>query len=386
MATDGQSDKDINTGMDTPFTCGELLWELKLDDTILSDEASDIKPVEGTTDVLCSYNFDNRSGTIASIHVPGAPRTFEPSVNLPRTIDLRDRRMRWVNEHEQRAPLCLMEPLFQAMEVMSPDFQFKDLQVLTTDKALVYLLMYAQGSDVFVFLDAYAVRDTLVLLTKEPYEEFLNVDRHVRENLLQMGDHISNTDEHYRVVAYELGGIELAVLCEVDAALQCEELQQQNSRKIKPEPILQVPLYHDQRATQIICNGVDPMIPQEKVASFVFWDDHHMAKLFFRRISNVVEVYGGPSVSDNAPKPAADINAMRAISVASRLDEFRKSEATNLQKLTAYLNKIRYTARSQNGSPIRIAVGNEFGIRIHRVANDIIGVLPETIVAKYWAD
>ncbi|KAK5685663.1 hypothetical protein LTR17_027030 [Elasticomyces elasticus] len=175
-------------------------------------------------ELLCSYNWQLTESGENLICVPGAPPVWTPHT-LPIKLD-RDEGPRLVDQHAYRLPKYPFEPIFCAMDVMNPQRQLDDVDIIANRNSLRKLLDFAAGRSQEPFrIDLHLVRQTLFLTRRE---ESALIMTSGRRNTGGYGQNFEKTfttpvaglessSSHHRVIKYRLGSLICAVHFEIDA-------------------------------------------------------------------------------------------------------------------------------------------------------------------------
>ncbi|KAK5689250.1 hypothetical protein LTR17_026400 [Elasticomyces elasticus] len=175
-------------------------------------------------ELLCSYNWQLTESGENLICVPGAPPVWTPHT-LPIKLD-RDEGPRLVDQHAYRLPKYPFEPVFCAMDVMNPQRQLDDVDIIANRNSLRKLLDFAAGRSQEPFrIDLHLVRQTLFLTRRE---ESALIMTGGRRNTGGYGQNFEKTfttpvaglessSSHHRVIKYRLGSLICAVRFEIDA-------------------------------------------------------------------------------------------------------------------------------------------------------------------------
>jgi len=92
-------------------------------------------------ELLCTYNWV--STAVPTIFVPGGPPQWTP-VTLPITLR-KDSGKHFIDQNAFRAPAYPFEPMFAALDVMKPSFEFGGVDIVTNRNSLRKLLNFASG-------------------------------------------------------------------------------------------------------------------------------------------------------------------------------------------------------------------------------------------------
>ncbi|KAF2009145.1 hypothetical protein BU24DRAFT_474013 [Aaosphaeria arxii CBS 175.79] len=182
---------------------------------------SDEKPtVDSSADpiLICSYSWMLHSLNEPGIHVPGAPRKWNPP-DVPFQV-YKSTKSSFIDENGHRARQFPFEPLMQATSLMNPDFKFDDVDIVCDRNTLRRLLPWGkcQTTDPFA-VDLVVIGKTMFMCRKEHMtigsgngfgNEFEN-----RATTSLLG--LQRASSHHRVHMYKFGNLNIMVRHEVDA-------------------------------------------------------------------------------------------------------------------------------------------------------------------------
>ncbi|KAF1978819.1 hypothetical protein BU23DRAFT_448233, partial [Bimuria novae-zelandiae CBS 107.79] len=171
--------------------------------------------------LLCSYNWQGANDGTNTIFVPGGPAKMCPNKTIPQTIDT-DSGYQATDYNYARKPFDPFSPLFTALGVMNPGYQFWDVDVLADRNNLRILLEFIQGkANGPLRLNLHLVYDTLVLVRKG--EKFwhrhsnVGIGCNFEKMFTEVEDGMEDATSHYRAIRYPMGPLEVVVRFEADA-------------------------------------------------------------------------------------------------------------------------------------------------------------------------
>lgn len=198
---------------------GHVIMTLGVDDLVPSPQM--VNWNEEDHKLLCSYNWQGANDGTNTIFVPGSPAKFNDSKTLPQFLDT-DQGYHARDYNYVRKPRDPFSPLFTALGVMSPGYQFFGVDVLADRNNLRVLLEFAQGKSNGPFrLDVHMVYNTLVFVRKGERFWMRQNGEGIGSNFEKMFTDVTNDMEdatgHYRAIRYAMGPLEVVVRFEVDA-------------------------------------------------------------------------------------------------------------------------------------------------------------------------
>ncbi|PKS13142.1 hypothetical protein jhhlp_000484 [Lomentospora prolificans] len=169
--------------------------------------------------LLSSYNWIDAPKDSPTIVVPGIPGRWSPPARHRRLP--KDSGMVYVNQNAARHPASPMEPLFRAVHISQPAFDFSSVDIVTDRNSLRKLLSFINPSSARNGLEAFTinievVQNTVIFTrdTKLTYEiigkdEFRGYG-HQFEKAYTTRNIIGSTG-HNRIISYNFGGHKLVV-------------------------------------------------------------------------------------------------------------------------------------------------------------------------------
>ncbi|KAK7968096.1 uncharacterized protein PG986_002373 [Apiospora aurea] len=180
-------------------------------------------------EVLSSYNWVNPARP-ATIMVPGGPRVLRSPI---RAVQLEKMETPGeVDPHLTRLPQgAVLQPLFQAVEVLRPECRFDNVDLLTSRVVLMRLLKFcALGTGSFR-LSASVIRNSLVLHISTRAEAELENDGigtavgagygfSFEEAVTSYPKGLEDSHSHWRILRYNLGPLKCVLHYEADATTE----------------------------------------------------------------------------------------------------------------------------------------------------------------------
>ncbi|KAF1918801.1 hypothetical protein BDU57DRAFT_443699 [Ampelomyces quisqualis] len=175
---------------------------------------------DGDPELLCSYNWQASTDNTNTIFVPGEPAKWNPPP-LPRTLDP-DSGFEYSDYNYARQPRTPYEPMFQALSLMNPSYQFTDIDVLADRNNLRVLLEFCQGKSNGPFrLDLYSIFNTLVIVRNESkWWQFSDGKSHgcnFERLFTTPSKGMEDATSHYRAIRYPMGPLNVVCRFEADA-------------------------------------------------------------------------------------------------------------------------------------------------------------------------
>lgn len=202
--------------------------------------------------VLGTFNTIRDEGTVAeaerrtAVHIPGAPalwRTPPYPFRIPDTVKdgLAREPLRFgvgdkVDKYLWKVPL-------HAIEICSPDFDLRGVDVMITAKRLEAFWKYCSGSGrVEVLANATVMHNTLFVDGFDPVGLEFGKERDAMTRFAYCATSWPYTQahslHHFRVVRYRLGRLNIVVVCGVDAAVSEEHNGDCTARVTLFDPII----------------------------------------------------------------------------------------------------------------------------------------------------
>lgn len=142
---------------------------------------------------------------------------------LPLVVTSRSKKRHHRDANIARIPKYPFEPMFQSMFSLNPNFRFNGVNLIINRNSLHILLRFVRGVVKENFrLDLAMVHNTLIVTPalKNVSERILDKKNHGREFEDMFLQHrLQDSGTYHRVIRYNLGPLNIAVLSELDAAL-----------------------------------------------------------------------------------------------------------------------------------------------------------------------
>ncbi|KAF2827124.1 hypothetical protein CC86DRAFT_24287 [Ophiobolus disseminans] len=170
-------------------------------------------------ELLCCYNWQGTAEE-NTIFVPGAPGRWQPP-SLPHTLE-KDSGYQYADYNYARQPRKPYEPMFQALTIMNPSYQFTEVDVLADRNNLRILLEFVSGKANGPFrLDLYSLFDTLVIVRNESswwkYSDGRSFGCNFERFFTTPTQGMEDATSHYRAIRYSMGPLSVVCRFEADA-------------------------------------------------------------------------------------------------------------------------------------------------------------------------
>ncbi|KAF1953430.1 hypothetical protein CC80DRAFT_149001 [Byssothecium circinans] len=323
-------------------------------------EVKEILPVSGTVnwtedpEIVCCYNWseDARSNTI---FVPGQPPKWTPP-DLPHTLKL-DGGLKYSDYNYVRNNRNPYEPMFHALNIMNPNFQFHNVDVIADRNNLRKLLEFVAGKSNGPWrLDLYVVQNTLIIVKKDSSFWKKANDQGYGDNFEQAftipGEGMEDATSHYRAIRYEMGPLNVVVRFEADAHYDgSDELNPSEAQHVKGD-LLQRPFFDFRAPIQVVQKGhIVPMSQMAELKSTVYKPDNCkrvacMDQLWFGRTKHLFTGYY--SIKDEG----GVIRSIKQEDATERIKKWETTQQENLRKLANLLSLLKKMVKNEP-PPIR---------------------------------
>ena len=329
-------------------------------------------------------------------------------VELPKTLPS-DSGTYFVDQNAAKMPTYPFEPVFGALSIMNPDFDFSNVDLVTNRNSLRKLLDFSEGRVPDSFrIELNLLQDTLFLTRRERNtRELIHGNRNsgfghnFERAFTQPEVGIEDSSSHHRIIQYSLGDLVCVVRFEVDTCLQGDsdseepemakfdttslprrnDLQaafaslsltesSQKEKKKKPtqyQPTLTIPRGH--------------FVPSSRIAEIKARSGSHklsqmIPQLWFGRT---------PHVFIGSHKDGT-FTSIHSIHLTDHFPNWEKSHQDGLRKMARLIADLRETVRATPGGacvavcnhkvkPLRLAIFSSAGQK---------AVLPDDIIHQYW--
>jgi hypothetical protein len=169
---------------------------------------------------LCSYNWQASTDDTNTIFVPGAPAKWTPPT-LPHTLD-QDSGYSYSDYNYARQPGKPYEPMFAALSIMNPTYDFTPIDVLADRNNLRVLLEFVQGKANGPFrLDLFTVFNTLIIVRNEgrwwKHADGKSYGGNFEKFFTTPTKGMEDATSHYRAIRYPMGPLNVVCRFEADA-------------------------------------------------------------------------------------------------------------------------------------------------------------------------
>ncbi|KAF1848088.1 uncharacterized protein K460DRAFT_375015 [Cucurbitaria berberidis CBS 394.84] len=171
-------------------------------------------------ELLCCYNWLASTDGTNTIFVPGEPAKWSPPT-LPHTLE-RDSGFQYTDYNYARQPRDPYSPMFHALSVMNPNYQFNDVDVLADRNNLRVLLEFVQGKSNGPFrLDLYLVFNTLIIVRNQSrwwtHHNGQSYGCNFEKFFTRSAKGMEDATSHYRAIKYPMGPLNVVCRFEADA-------------------------------------------------------------------------------------------------------------------------------------------------------------------------
>jgi hypothetical protein len=318
---------------------------------------------------------------------------------LPITIS-KDKGIFFVDQNACRAREYPFEPIFQAMNVMNPEFSFTKTDLVTNRNSLRKLFNVIAGkkSDSFR-LQVDVVHDTLFLSRHERHnQETLggqNVARYghtFEQAVSEMEPELTDSTAHHRVIQYQMGSLNCVVRFEVDTFRT-----EKDSNGLKPEIVITQD--HDIQSLfekLSIDESPNQLSPEFNTATSVVCRGHLVpcsatAELKMRSGGNDVEIYKPQLWFSRTPylicghHNNGKFTKVETIEVMKRLEDWEEHFQAALCKIFRLIITMRQIAMKQGGHCVAIYDRTENPAKIVVLSSlHDNNPLPDHLIKRYW--
>ncbi|KAF2440172.1 hypothetical protein P171DRAFT_435951 [Karstenula rhodostoma CBS 690.94] len=308
--------------------------------------------------LLCSYNWQGANDGTNTIFVPGGPAKFVPKTNLPYVIE-EDSGFQAADYNYVRKPWDPFAPLFTALGVMNPGYQFWDVDVLADRNNLRILLEFCQGkANGPLRLDVHMVYNTLVFVRKG--EKFWRRQSHgignnFEKNFTQPGDDMEDATSHYRAIRYPMGPLGVVVRFEADAYFEepaSDNLDPTEADAVTGALLAERPRYDFRPPVRFLQKGhIIPTAQMAELKTVTHREEGTSAvtcqdQLWFGRTTHLFT--GVYKMEDGKGK----VLRIKYENAKERVDRWEEKNQDALRKLVDLLTRIRAALKQQEG-PVR---------------------------------
>ena len=338
-------------------------------DIILSLEPNQLIPSplkviwdEDDTKLLCSYNWSGANDGTNTIFVPGGPAKFRTNKTTPRAIRT-DEGFQARDYNYVRKPRDPFSPLFTALGVMSPGYQFWDVDVLADRNNLRILLEFVQGkANGPLRLDVYLIYNTLIFVRKGErfwQRQKMGIGSNFEKMFTDAGDGMEDATGHYRAIRYGMGSLQVVVRFEADAYFDEEasdDLAPSEADAVKGALLADRPRFDYRPPVQLLQKGhIVPMTQMAELKTVTYKMDGMdpvkcQDQLWFGRTPHL---FTGIYRVEKDGK--GQVLRVRYENAKERVRKWEEKNQDSLRKLVDLLTKIRAALKQQPG-PIRAGV------------------------------
>ena len=312
--------------------------------------------------LLCSYNWQGTSDGTNTIFVPGSPAKFNNSKTLPQVIET-DHGYQARDYNYVRKPRDPFSPLFTALGVMNPGYQFFGVDVLADRNNLRILLEFAQGKgNGPLRLDVYMIYNTLVFIRKGErfwqQQKGQGIGNNFEKMFTDVADDMEDSTGHYRAIRYAMGPLEVVVRFEADAYFDettSDELAPGEAEAVKGALLAQRPNFNFRSPMKFLQKGqIIPMAQMAELKTMTSKENGHETvqcadQLWFGRTPHLFT--GLYKIESNKGR----VLRIKYENAKERVTRWEEKNQDALRKLVDLLTRIRAALKQQDG-PIRAGV------------------------------
>lgn len=304
------------------------------------------------------------------------------------------------------------EPLYQALTVVSPEIDFKSIDLVTNRRCLQMLFQFASS---IAFqnsrIDLHMVHNTL-FLTRRTSKTYFKANA---QGTTKVGSNfesafttpevgLEDSSSHHRIVRYPLGDLKCVVRFEADACYEEKETQEvmdqgcvnffspfeeegirakcKQLSSTEPEAAAAAAADKSDRTSVVLGGRIVPSSTMAELKTFQgkkfqgkkFCVDYHLAQLWFGRTSNLLV-----GTHDNGR-----FHKLEAIDVRRELLEWEKTHQEQLRKLAWLISELREIARRRpGGCCVLVCKASTKTATVYGAAKPTC-VLPDYIVENFW--
>lgn len=362
-------------------------------------------------ELLCTYNWI--STPTPSIYVPGGPPRWKP-VTLPTALP-KDAGTHIIDQNAFRAPVFPFEPMFAALDLMKPDFDFGEVDVVTNRNSLRKLLNFASGRVQESFrIDVNMVHSTMFLTRRERNTtEKIQGPRNAgyghnfERAFTEMEKGLEESSGHHRVIRYKMGELDFVVRFEVDAWCEDESKGEELDNDVGPvdeggepewnnEDVLarltklsldnsnaqkKKPAQNQYKPTWVVPRG--HAVPSTTLAEI-------KAKKRIRLADALPQLWFGrtPLLLSAIHNEGNFMVPVHRVNVGEKFQEWEIQQQEVLQKMVGLIAELRDVVREQKaGTCVVLCENKARPLRLEVLESTTRKmVLPEEIVKRYWRD
>jgi hypothetical protein len=303
-------------------------------------------------ELLCSYNWQASAGT-NTIFVPGEPAKWSPRP-LPHKLEP-DTGLHSNDYNYARQPRTPFEPMFAALGVMNPNYQFKDIDVLSDRNSLRTLLEFVQGkANGPLRLDLFCISNTLVIIRNESkwwkYADGKSYGCNFEDQFTRPAAGMEDATNHYRAIRFPMGPLNVVVRFEADAyddGVAASDTLTESEMQAVTGGLATRPSFNYSAPVQVLQQGhIVPTAQMVELKTQAFREEGKAVtcqdQLWFGRTSLLYTAPYGPGTGE--------IKKIRYEDAMKRVKTWEGAQQDNLRKLVTLLLLLKNAAKKENGS------------------------------------
>ncbi|OAL04346.1 hypothetical protein IQ06DRAFT_214112 [Phaeosphaeriaceae sp. SRC1lsM3a] len=313
-------------------------------------EPSAVEPVvENVTwdqdpELLCSYNWQDTTDDTNTIFVPGAPAKWSPP-DLPHILEP-DSGFQYADYNYARQPRFPYEPMFRALSLMNPSYDFTPIDVLCDRNNLRVLLEFVSGKANGPFrLDLHLISSTLVIVRNESkWWKFANGQSYganFERFFTRPAKGMEDSTNHYRAIRYPLGPLNVVVRFEADAyddGAETSDMLTLSEAEAVSGGSMSRPTFRYSAPIRVLQKGV--IVPNAQMVELKTqaWKEEQSRvacqdQLWFGRTSLL---YTGPYTSGTG-----EVKKIKYEDATARVKKWEENQQLNLRKLAGLLRLLK---------------------------------------------
>ncbi|RYP24894.1 hypothetical protein DL767_008518 [Monosporascus sp. MG133] len=275
------------------------------------------------------------------------------------------------------------KPVFQAVEVMTPDFHFDEVDIMARGSILQELLRFIKGEPRRLNYLIYLVGNTLVFEVYRPRaipsinaQQLMGIGLDFQHQFTKWPEGLEDSVSHVRVVNYHLGHLNCVFTVGIDACFQVQ-FEKQESIFARDSNIHSDPV---PGAVTVVPRGFNDNFPAIEMKAG--HGRRRIEQIWFTRVPYVVR----PRLNrwtEHARVRAVNIKMVAPI---CRAWEEVKANQNGLRKLTALISQLREIVRGTEGKCCylaRVPGGGRSNLHIFVMEEGIMPV-SERDMQKFW--
>ncbi|MCJ1475563.1 hypothetical protein MMC13_004226 [Lambiella insularis] len=354
-------------------------------------------------DLLCTYNWS--LGKVPSIYVPvkAAPPLWTP-VELPKTLP-KDSGTHFVDQNAAKMPTYPFEPVFGALSIMNPTFDFNDVDIVANRNSFRKLLDFSRGRVPDSFrIDLNMLKNTLFLTRRERNNRQIiygsqnsGVGHNFEQAFTQPEAGIEDSSAHHRVIRYKLGELDCVVRFEVDAWCQGEGDSSEAELAKFENSSLHEDILPGASFASLSLNDANNKTPGQYQPTRTIPRGHLVPS---SRIAEVKARSGVANLQQMIPQlwfgrtphlfigshKKGTFSGVRSINMMARFPDWEKTQQDVLRKMARLIAELRETARAaEGGACVAVCDKKVRPFRLNVFASKgKTSVLPDNLVRQYW--